>query len=211
MPLDPEEQDGGKKVPQNQRIRLRSQPIVSDRDEDAASQALLEAQNKLLQEITAKIVEKDLASTDAEAFQQAFIQIQNALQGSSPSKMAPDSVAHPTYTFGTPIQGGVAGREYAVRFAGALAPGALISGTGEPEPVYVHMAGMPPIGDPRLPLSDEFKDLLDEIVEETKLDKETVLRQGLVFVSLAQKAKQAGFKLAIVDDDGTIIANIDGF
>lgn len=161
---------------------------------------------KVSQGQRAKLIEKDLTFTDDDALKRAFVEIQNALQGSSPSKIAPDSVAHPTYTYG-----GIPDREYAVKFAGALAPGALISGTGEPEPVYVRMAGILPLGDPRLPLSDEFKDLLDEIVEETKLDKETVLRQGLVFVSLAQKAKQAGFKLAIVDNDGTTIANIDGF
>lgn len=162
---------------------------------------------KTVQEIRAKLLEKEFASADDDALIRAFAEIQNALHGAAPPTMAPDSVAHPTYTFGTPIQGGFAGREYAVR----LVPGALISGTGEPEPVSVQMAGVLPLGDPRLPLSDEFKDLLDEIVAETSLNKETILRQGLVFVSLAQKAKQADFKLAIVDDDGTIIANIDGF
>ena len=60
-------------------------------------------------------------------------------------------------------------------------------------------------------LSRELSALLNDLMEETSLDAETIINQGLVFVSLAQKAKQAGFKLAIVDDDGTIIANIDGF
>lgn len=154
-----------------------------------------------------KLLEKEFASADEDALLRAFAEIQNVLHGAAPPTVTPDSVAHPTYTWGTPIQGGFAGREYAVR----LVPGALMSGTGEPEPVSVRMAGVLSLGDPRLPLSDEFKDLLDEIVAETSLDKETVLRQGLVFVSLAQKAKQAGFKLSIVDDDGTIIANIEGF
>lgn len=101
------------------------------------------------------------------------------------------------------------GLTYTVKTIAPLAPGALIQGVPFVSQSYQSIGF--PVVDPRLPLSDEFKDLLDEIVEENKLDKETVLRQGLVFVSLAQKAKQAGFKLAIVDDDGTIIANVDGF
>jgi hypothetical protein len=166
---------------------------------------------KTVQEIRAKLPEKEPVFADVEALLRALAEIQNAPHGAAPPTMAPDSVAHPTYTFGTPIQSHFAGREYTVKLESVLAPGTLLLGTGEPEPVSVQMAGVLPLGDPRLPLSDEFKDLLDEIVAETSLDKETILRQGLVFVSLAQKAKQAGFKLAIVDNDGTIIANIDGF
>jgi hypothetical protein len=60
-------------------------------------------------------------------------------------------------------------------------------------------------------LSNEFTELLTELTQELNVDdRGDVIKLGLVLVGLASKAKQQGFRLAIVDDDGTLIANIDG-
>lgn len=57
----------------------------------------------------------------------------------------------------------------------------------------------------------EFLDLANELAAEADTDPITIIKQGLVLRSLAQKAKQQGLKVAIVDDKGEIRSFINGF
>lgn len=57
----------------------------------------------------------------------------------------------------------------------------------------------------------EFLDLADELAAEADTEQITIIKQGLVLRSLAQKAKQQGLKVAVVDTKGEIRAFIDGF
>jgi hypothetical protein len=61
-----------------------------------------------------------------------------------------------------------------------------------------------------LGLSNNYHELLTILGQELGLSDGDVIRMGLVLLGFASKAKQQGLKLAVVDDDGIVIANIDG-
>jgi hypothetical protein len=59
--------------------------------------------------------------------------------------------------------------------------------------------------------SSDYIDLLKSIEQETNLDELTIIKQGLVFVALAMRIKKQGHNLAIVDNEGNVIANVSGY
>jgi HEAT repeat protein len=63
----------------------------------------------------------------------------------------------------------------------------------------------------KLELSDEFIDLLGKLSQDANSSESDIVKKGLVFVGLASKVKEQGFRLAVVDTDGSIISEIDGF
>jgi len=61
-------------------------------------------------------------------------------------------------------------------------------------------------------LEDSFNDLFKELIEKTNFDSESeIIANALALLDLVCEAKEFGFRLAIVDEDGTIDDYVQGF
>lgn len=63
----------------------------------------------------------------------------------------------------------------------------------------------------KLDLSNDFIELLNKLVHNSSSNESDVVKKGLVFLGLIDRVKQQGFKLAVVDEDGNLIANLEGY
>ena len=62
-----------------------------------------------------------------------------------------------------------------------------------------------------LELPDGFIKLLSDLSIDSGFGEAELIKMGLALSKLANKAKQQGFRMAVIDADGTVIANIDGY
>ena len=63
----------------------------------------------------------------------------------------------------------------------------------------------------KLDISNDFIDLLKKLVKNTNSSESDIVKKGLVFLGLVDKVKQQGFKLAVVDEEGNLISNLEGY
>jgi hypothetical protein len=63
----------------------------------------------------------------------------------------------------------------------------------------------------KINLPDDFIELLKKLSGKFQSDESDVVKKGLVFLGLVDRVKQQGFKLAVVDDEGNLIANLEGY
>jgi len=63
----------------------------------------------------------------------------------------------------------------------------------------------------KLQLPPDFVSLLKKLGKSSNANESDIVRKGLIFVGLADKVKQQGLKLAVVDDDGNLVANLEGY
>jgi hypothetical protein len=59
--------------------------------------------------------------------------------------------------------------------------------------------------------SQDYINLIKSLEQETSLEELEVVKQGLVLLALAMRTKKQGLNLAVVDNKGNIVANIDGY
>ncbi len=63
----------------------------------------------------------------------------------------------------------------------------------------------------KLNLPNDFVELLEKLTENAKSNESDIVKKGLVFLGLVDRVKQQGFKLAVVDEEGNLIANLEGY
>lgn len=61
----------------------------------------------------------------------------------------------------------------------------------------------------KLDLPSEFSDFIKKFAGENNVSESEVIKLGLTFLKLAKKIKNQGFGLAVIDDNGNIVSNIN--
>jgi hypothetical protein len=68
-----------------------------------------------------------------------------------------------------------------------------------------------PEGEKVAELPNDFLDLLNQLSKKLNCSKSDIVKMGLIWVGLASKVKEQGFGIAVVDSDGSIVTEIEGF
>jgi hypothetical protein len=76
---------------------------------------------------------------------------------------------------------------------------------GREQYVHYYTEGFPMAG-----LAYPVRKQLDSSIERTRLNVESVIAKGIARMALALKAERQGFRLAVVDDEGLVIADVVG-
>lgn len=65
--------------------------------------------------------------------------------------------------------------------------------------------------DRKLDLPKDFMELLKNLAKDSNSDENTIIKKGLLFLRLAERAKKDGLKIVLIDENEDIVLDVEGF